>query len=259
MNVLDIDVLLHVVGYMNMSDITQIRATCKSNRYLFCSYNSVTGQALVNQYGAKESIKVAFKHCHEKVMLWICRNFTDQLNWWEISAEYKLSNAFIREFKDSVHWGLIFAHQKVSEAFIKEFKDVVNWVLISGSQKLSEAFIREFKNKVSWWAISERQELSEDFIREFQDRVNWWRICWCQKLSEAFIREFKHKVSWKEISRSQKLSNLERNLVIDYVSRLSQVYCLYGVSLQLNHLKIRFVSSFYLFLVLWDSVRLAWL
>ena len=200
MNTLDPDVLLRVVDYVNMSDIAQLRATCASNRYLFCSYSGIIGQALVNQYGAYEGVEVAFKHCHEKVALWICRNFTSQLNWYEISEFQVLSEDFIREFKDSVGWLDISMHQKLSGAFIKEFQDKVYWNFISQHQKLSETFIREFKDKVGWFDISEHQELSEAFIEEFQDKVCWGFISKYQKkVSDTFIEEIWSERIWKEI------------------------------------------------------------
>ncbi len=148
MNVLDPDVLLRVVHYMNMFDIAQLRTTCKSNRYLFSSYNSVIGQALVNQYGASKGVDVAIIHCHQKVVLWICRNFTNQLDWVMISGYPILSEAFIREFKDKVYWVNISGYQKLSEAFIREFQNSVLWLWISGNQELSEAFREEFRNRL---------------------------------------------------------------------------------------------------------------
>ena len=147
MNVLDPEVLLRVVDYVNMSDIAQIRATCASNRYLFCSYSGIIGQALVNQYGAEKGVKVAFKHCHEKVILWICRNFTNQVYWWSISTCEKVSEDFIREFQDRVTWTNICVQQKLSEVFIREFKDKVDWWVILRYQKLSKAFVKEFIHK----------------------------------------------------------------------------------------------------------------
>jgi len=171
MNALDIHVLLHVAEYIDMRDVAELRSTCKSNRLLFSSSN-VIGQALVNQYGIDKVVFVAFKHCHEKVVLWICRNFTDQLDWWDISA-----------------------YQKLSEDFIREFQDKVDWWAISRSQKLSETFIREFQDKMDWERISTFQKLSEEFIREFKDDVDWWHIFHYQKLSKAFRKEFSDKIS----------------------------------------------------------------
>ncbi len=178
MNALDRDVFLHVADYMEMSDVAQLRATCEINRLLFSSFN-VFGQALVNEYGANEGVEIAFEHFHEKVVLWICRNFTNQLrcesvygfDWVKISADSNLSEDFIREFQDSVCWGNISGFQKLSETFIREFKDKVDWKEISFFQKLSETFIREFQNKVYWAYIPEGQVFSEAFREEFGNRL----------------------------------------------------------------------------------------
>ena len=193
MNALDIHVLLHVVEYMEMCDVAQLRMTCESNQLLFSSSN-VIGQALVNQYGAKEGVKIAFDHCHEKVTWWICRNFTDQLDWSWIFIYHSFSEEFIKEFLDKTNWYSISAWQNLSEEFIREFKDRVDWVWISWCQKLSEDFIKEFKDKVDWKNISVHQKLSEEFIKKFQDRVCWISIFWHQKLSEAFREEFRNIV-----------------------------------------------------------------
>ena len=170
MNTLDIHVLLHVANYMGMCDIAQLRATCESNRLLFSSSN-VIGQALVNQYGVEGGSQIAFANCHEKVVMWICQNFTDQLNWWWISTREELSEAFIRKFHDKVNWVQISQHQNLSEDFIREFKDKVDWWDISESQELSEAFIKEFQNKVRWAHIPRNEVFSEAFREEFGNRL----------------------------------------------------------------------------------------
>ena len=135
-------------------------------------------------------------------------NYTslEEVDWYDISINQKLSEDFIREFKYKVNWDCISKRQTFSEEFIREFQDRVEWFYISVYQTLSESFIREFQDEVNWTGISQYQKLSEDLIREFQDKVNWWGISVCQKLSENFIREFKDKVDWYNISYHQKLS-----------------------------------------------------
>ena len=93
----------------------------------------------------------------------------DEVDWYGISKDKKLSESFIREFQDEVDWYCISLYQKLSENFIREFKDKVDWIYISRYQKLSEYFIREFQNEVNWDCISYYQKLSDDFIDEFQD------------------------------------------------------------------------------------------
>ena len=58
-------------------------------------------------------------------------------------------NCTIEEFSDKVNWYNISTYQKLSENFIREYKDKVNWNRISYYQKLSEKFIREFSDKVN--------------------------------------------------------------------------------------------------------------
>ena len=49
----------------------------------------------------------------------------NNVNWYDISYFYKLSENFIREFQDKVHWVHISYKQELSENFIREFKDKV--------------------------------------------------------------------------------------------------------------------------------------
>ncbi|HNW65782.1 MAG TPA: hypothetical protein PKO10_01055 [Aliarcobacter cryaerophilus] len=130
----------------------------------------------------------------------------NNVNWYNISQNQKLSEEFIREFADEVDWCYISIYQKLSEEFIREFASKVDWHHISINQKLSEGFIREFADKVNWWYISACQKLSEEFIREFSSKVYWINISINQKLSKGFIREFASNVNWICISREQKLS-----------------------------------------------------
>ena len=202
---MDPDVFLHVADYMEMLDIAQLRATCESNRLLFSSSN-VIGQALVNQYGAMKGVMVAINHCHEKVALWICRNFTNQVHWWTISAIPNFPENLAREFQNELKLWYIHHHNILSEDLIRYCKDNVIWTELCSSQRLSEDFIREFQNKVDWKEISARYKYSEKFIREFQDSVDWKTISAWQDLSEDFIREFQDKVYWKYIFECQNSS-----------------------------------------------------
>ncbi len=76
-----------------------------------------------------------------------------------------MSEDFIREFSDRVDWIEISSRQKLNEDFIREFSDRVDWIEISSRQKLSEDFIREFEDKVSWMVVN-YQILSKEFIKE---------------------------------------------------------------------------------------------
>ena len=77
----------------------------------------------------------------------VIRQFSDQLNWWNLSLFQKLSEEIIRDFRDRVNWTLISSHQKLSEVFIREFCDFVDWEEISNKQILSESFIEERKKR----------------------------------------------------------------------------------------------------------------
>jgi len=158
-----------------------------------------------------------------------CRQeFSDEVNWYYISRNQKLSEEFIREFirefADKVCWCYISRYQKLSEEFIREFFNKVCWCCISTYQKLSEGLIREFANKVDWNCISIYQKLSEGFIREFSDKVKWIYISIYQKLSEGFIREFSDKVDWIYILQCQKLS---KDFIKEYKLTISKYNWLY--------------------------------
>ena len=62
------------------------------------------------------------------------------VNWYDVSYKYILSENFIRKFQDKVNWVSISIHQKLSENFIIEFQDKVNLDLILTYQTLSEDF-----------------------------------------------------------------------------------------------------------------------
>ena len=179
--------------------------------------------------------------------------FKDQVSWYGISCNQKLSEEFIREFKDKVYWYSISKYQKLSEEFIREFKDKVDWDRISKYQKLSEEFIREFKDQVSWSNISRYQKLSEEFIREFKDQVNWSNISRYQKLSEEFIREFIDQVYWSNISRYQKLSE---EFIREFKLTINPDNWLYWTDEQ----KLRVIKNYYDidnegFIVAWKGIR----
>ena len=134
------------------------------------------------------------------------KEFSDKVDWYNISSNQELSENFIKEFKDKVNWHYISDNQQLSENFIREFQNEVHWNDISFSQKLSENFIKEFEDKVHWENLSSFQQLSENFMREFKYKVNWYRLSHYQKLSENFIQEFQDKVYWNYISEYQQLS-----------------------------------------------------
>lgn len=45
--------------------------------------------------------------------------FLDDVDWYDISKNYNISEDFIREFQDKVKWDSISANQKLSEEFKK--------------------------------------------------------------------------------------------------------------------------------------------
>ena len=62
------------------------------------------------------------------------------VNWYDVSYKYILSENFIRKFQNKVNWDYISKYQILSENFIGEFQDKVNWWYILNFQKLSEKF-----------------------------------------------------------------------------------------------------------------------
>ena len=115
------------------------------------------------------------------------------------------ANGIIKNL-DDVNWYIISRQQKLSESFIIEFQNWIDWCEISYNQKLSEDFIRKFQNKVHWKEISYNQKLSIPFIIEFKDKIDWRGVSCNQELSENFIKEFHNKIYWREIFYNQILS-----------------------------------------------------
>lgn len=118
----------------------------------------------------------------------------NEVDWNDISENYKLSETFIKNFSNKVDWKLISMYQTLSEEFIEDFQDKVNWELVSWSQTLSEKFIEKYQTKVDWLNISVRQVLSEDFIRKFKDKLNLSQILFSQKLSNQFREELQNEL-----------------------------------------------------------------
>ena len=136
---------------------------------------------------------------------------TDATDWFDISLNEKLSEAFIAQWADKVNWAAISRYQKLSEDFIARYAEQVDWSFISSYYKLSEAFIAQWADKVNWAAISRYYKLSEAFIARHADKVNWAAISWHQKLSEAFIERHKlltPSASWHHTSVEEKIEYL---------------------------------------------------
>ena len=100
----------------------------------------------------------------EYVPFKLIRKYKKLICWSDVSAFYKLSEAFIKKHKTLLNWHSISMYQHLSETFIEKYKDFVNWDLISKFQQLSEPFIEKYKDLVNWKFISKYQKLSETFI-----------------------------------------------------------------------------------------------
>ena len=105
----------------------------------------------------------------EYVPFKLIRKYKKLICWSDVSAFYKLSEAFIKKHKTLLDWRGISMYQHLSEAFIEKYKDFVNWDLISKFQQLSEPFIEKYKDLVNWKFISKYQKLSETFIETHWD------------------------------------------------------------------------------------------
>ena len=90
------------------------------------------------------------------------RKDPNNVNWFEISAYYILSEDFIREFKDKVEWWNICLNRTIlSENFSREFQDKIDWYYISCTQNLSKLFIYEFYDKVYWSYLIKKHNFSD--------------------------------------------------------------------------------------------------
>lgn len=65
-------------------------------------------------------------------------NSLDEVNWWYIAREQKLTEKFIRMFQDKLDWSAISLYQILSEDFMREMKDYVNWNYIAEFHTLSK-------------------------------------------------------------------------------------------------------------------------
>ena len=126
----------------------------------------------------------------------------NQLDWFDVSRNRKLSENFIEKYKNKVNWISISMHQKLSEDFIEKHADKVDWDCISESQKLYEDFIEKHKDDVNWFWISMYQKLSENFIEQHKNDVDWYWISKYQKLSKQFIEKYKNNLNIRVIKDS---------------------------------------------------------
>lgn len=130
--------------------------------------------------------------------------------------ELKFVSNIIKEFSDKIDWENLSRYKYLSEYFIREFKDKLAWDYISSCQKLSEDFIREFKGYVKWGEISYHQKLSEEFMDEFKDKLDWKYICMIQNLSEKFIDSHMDFIKFEYLGY-----NLTSDMVLKYKDKLN--------------------------------------
>ncbi len=141
--------------------------------------------------------------------------FSEDINWYDVSKYQKLSDKFILKFSDKVVWYYIVKFQKLSESLIEHLIDCGHISLgdVIRYQNVSEDFLRKNFDKIDF-NIGTYRAISENFMREFADELNWDSISSYQKLSESFIEEFASRVDWRVIVKYQKLSEsfIEKNL-----------------------------------------------
>ena len=154
-----------------------IKITGKNNKEL--SKNIIRIYKKELQEGLKPNPKANFIKLYTKeyinCILWeyvpfkLIRKYKKLICWSDVSAFYKLSEAFIKKHKTLLDWRGISMYQHLSETFIEKYKNLVNWNYISKHQQLSEAFIEKYKDLVNWKFISKYQKLSETFIETHWD------------------------------------------------------------------------------------------
>lgn len=134
--------------------------------------------------------------------------------------------------QNDIYWWSISEDQKLSEGFIREFQTKVDWWGISRYQILSEEFIEKFQDKVCWYWISRNQELSEKFIEKFQDLVNWNLVLRYQKLPKNFIKKHDLRIpenNWINKTSKEKLDFINKNYPSFYEIRNNKIMAYKGV------------------------------
>ena len=58
-----------------------------------------------------------------QIILYKFIQINKNIDWVNISYQYKLSENFIQEFQDKLNWSSISYYQNLSENFIKKFKE----------------------------------------------------------------------------------------------------------------------------------------
>ena len=133
----------------------------------------------------------------------------NQIDWFDVSRNRKLSENFIEKHANQVDWFYISMYQKLSEPFIEQHKNDVNWDWISMYQNLSEDFIEKHKDDVNWFWISMYQKLSENFIEQHKNDVDWFYISEYQKLSKQFIEKYKNNLEMDLVNDSWNYKSTE--------------------------------------------------
>ena len=95
---------------------------------------------------------------HEDIFNKVNEKYYNNVDWIDISQNYRLSEDFMIQYQDKLNWAYISQFQRLSEEFILKFHNRISWFKISKYQSLSREFINKHKNKLRWTWIVEYQE-----------------------------------------------------------------------------------------------------
>jgi hypothetical protein len=83
---------------------------------------------------------------------------------------------FERNLNKIDDWYLLSGNSSMSEAFYERHIDKVDWEALSGNPSMSEAFYERNLDKVDWFHLSGNSNMSEAFYLRHINEVNWYNL-----------------------------------------------------------------------------------
>lgn len=102
----------------------------------------------------------------------IIKTFNEnEVNWYKISKDAKMSDATLNKYNSSILWTVFSRYNTISEKRMSKYRDCIDWDMVSKTQKMSKDFIMQYFNliNVEYLKLNEKvdqKELEENGIYE---------------------------------------------------------------------------------------------
>jgi len=134
----------------------------------------------------------------------------DDISWFDISLQCKMTQEFIEKYEDKLIWFLLLQHNQLSEELIRKYINKYHEEIYR-FQNLSIDFIEEFISQMSardWYNLSYNDiKLPKIFIEKYKDKLYWQGLCHSQILSEEFMEKHVDLLYWNNVALYQDYSD----------------------------------------------------